>query len=184
MKHLSSRAAFIQFAQPREGYVGKRKKGKPPAKLPSFFVDVRTLAGVLLSGGFSLEQLCDALKVATPKKKTDEHGSLLSDQYIEYAVTDVQATWECYVKLKAKLKEHDLSNVTSHDLISEASLGKSYLEEMGIKPWRQVQPEGGVEDARRERDGDCVVEGGEAEVDEDAPHDHAREADHSAEVAQ
>ena len=141
VKHLSSRAAFIEFAQPREGYVGKRKKGKPPAKLPSFFVDVRTLAGVLLANSFSLEQLCGALKVATPKQQTDKHGSLLSAQYIEYAVTDVQATWECYVKLKTKLKEHGLSNATPDSLISEASLGKSYLAEMGIKPWQQVQPD-------------------------------------------
>ena len=28
-----------------------------------------------------------------------------------------------------------------HRIKSEASLGKAYLQEMGIKPWRQVQPD-------------------------------------------
>jgi hypothetical protein len=28
----------------------------------------------------------------------------------------------------------------AHQIYSEASLGKAYLREMGIKPWRQVQP--------------------------------------------
>tara|TARA_B100000678_G_scaffold122818_1_gene102766 strand:+ start:15672 stop:18155 length:2484 start_codon:yes stop_codon:yes gene_type:complete len=141
VKHLSSRAAFIEFAQPRDGYVGKRKKGKPPAPYPSFFVDVRTLAGVLLSGGFSLEQLCKELGVKTPKKNVKKHGGTLTNRYIDYAVTDVQATWESYAILKAKLEEHGLSNATPHGLISEASLGKSYLAEMGIAPWQQMQPD-------------------------------------------
>lgn len=139
VKHLSSRAAFIEFAQPGEGYKGKAKKNKPPPKIPSFFVDVRTLAGVLLSESHSLESLSASLEVETPKRTSDDHGKLLDDEYIEYALRDVQATWECYQKLTSKLAEHNLPETAAHDLVSEASLGKAYLGAMGIQPWRKVQ---------------------------------------------
>jgi hypothetical protein len=48
------------------------------------------------------------LKTETQKAKTDEHGGILSDEYLSYAVTDVQATWECYLALSERFNEHDL----------------------------------------------------------------------------
>jgi hypothetical protein len=36
--------------------------------------------------------------------------------------------------------QHKLTQTLPHRVYSEASLGKAYLREMGIAPWRQVQP--------------------------------------------
>src|SRR5271167_138440 len=37
--------------------------------------------------------------------------------------------------------QHKLTQTLPHRVYSEASLGKAYLREMGIAPWRQVQPD-------------------------------------------
>jgi hypothetical protein len=65
----------------------------------------------------------------------------LSDEYLGYAVTDVQATWECYIALSDRFGDHGLGLTRLSQILSEASLGKAYLKQMGIRPWRELQPE-------------------------------------------
>src|ERR1700722_8737343 len=141
IKHLSGRAAFIQFTSPtkRNDNPRDRREGRKIIRRGSF-VDVRTIAGALLSQPFSLDGLARHLKTATQKAKTEEHGGVLSDQYLSYAVTDVQTTWECHLALSERFGEHDLGLTRLSQVFSEASLGKAYLRQMGIKPWRELQP--------------------------------------------
>jgi hypothetical protein len=142
IKHLSGRAAFIQFTSPtkRNDNPRDRREGRKVTRR-GFFVDVRTIAGALLSQPFSLDGLARHLKTETQKAKSDEHGGVLSDQYLRYAVTDVQATSECYLALSERFSEHDVGLTRLSQILSEARLGKAYLRQMGVRPWRELQPD-------------------------------------------
>ena len=74
VKHLSGRAAFIQFTSPtkRNDNPRDRREGRRVTRRGSF-VDVRTIAGALLSQPFSLDGLARHLKTETQKAKTEEH---------------------------------------------------------------------------------------------------------------
>ena len=142
VKHLSQRASIIRFAAPFRQRTprGMRNRGLYVPIDRGSFVDVRTLAGALLTGSFSLARLSKLLKVPTQKLETHGHGKPLTDDYVRYAVQDVQATWECYLHLSGLFGNYDLST-HANQIYSEASLGKAYLKQMGVKPWRKLQPE-------------------------------------------
>ncbi len=61
-----------------------------------FFVDLKTLAAALTSTPHSLSSLGNFLGIEHRKLETAEHGGPMTEEYIHYAVQDVQATWECY----------------------------------------------------------------------------------------
>lgn len=142
IRHLSRTSAFIQFTT-RPGQFDtrgsrKRRLSVPPRR--GYFVDLNTLGSALLSHSFSLKSLADLLK--TPSRKLDvaEHGGPLSEEYIRYAVQDTQVTWECYLALIEKFKSHNFSEKLANQIQSGASIGKAYLNEMNILPWREMQP--------------------------------------------
>ena len=58
-----------------------------------------------------------------------------------YAVQDVQVTWECYQALRDRYALHALEETPMGKILSEASLGKAYLRQMGVRPFREVQPD-------------------------------------------
>ena len=142
IKHLSARAALIDFAAPGKQQTprGMRNRGMQVRHHRGYFIDVKTLAASLSSRSFSLESLCEYLKVETRKQSTEEHGGPLTADYLDYARGDVQATWECYQALKAQYNGHGLEK-PMHRVLSEASMGKAYLEQMGIKPLLACQPD-------------------------------------------
>jgi hypothetical protein len=143
IKHISSRSAFIQFAATRRQRTsrGKRKRNIWTPINRGFFVDCKTLAAALTCKSHSLKSLAIAMGVASQKQETDEHGQTLTNEYLKYAMQDTQATWECYDKLQAEYALHGLTLTESYQIKSEASLGKAYLKEMGIHPWRALQPD-------------------------------------------
>jgi hypothetical protein len=148
IKHLSQRAALIRFAgtrhekqdedqvDPEEAH--ETEEGAEPDR--GYFVDVKTLAAALTSRSHSLESLSKLLHVSTPKEASEDHGGALTDEYVRYALRDVQTTWECFEKLDNRFSTFGLVGTGLYDLYSEASLGKAYLKTMNIKPWRAVQP--------------------------------------------
>ena len=140
VKHLSPRAALIDFATPgdQDTARGMRNRGYKVPAYRGHFVDVKTAAAALLSRRFSLDSLAAHLETPTQKRKTDEHGSL-TPAYLDYARTDVQVTWECYSELNRQYAEHGLTRPIDR-LMSEASIGKAYLQEMGIKPFLGCAP--------------------------------------------
>jgi AraC-like DNA-binding protein len=143
VKHLSSRQALIQFTvpatQPRSR--GVRNRELMQRKRRGFFVDVRTLGAALLGKTDSLETLSATLEVDTPKSRSDGHGKALTEDYLDYAVGDVETTWQCYCKLVDRYTQLGLKGTPPQKIFSEASVGKAYLREMGIKPWQKVQPD-------------------------------------------
>ena len=129
VKHLSQRAAFINFG-------GKDGDDKNPDR--GFFVDVKTLAATLTSGSHSLQSLSKLLKT-TPKSPLESYDGPLTAKMVRYGMNDVQATWECFAKLAERYDTYGLK-AGLYDLYSEASLGKAFLEAMNIRPWQRVQP--------------------------------------------
>lgn len=142
IKHLSRRASLIQLSGRGQSLPrGQRRRNVvAPSRRPAF-VDISTLAIALLSGTFSLGGLAKHLNTPHQKLGTDEHGKALTPEYLDYAVQDVQVTWECFVELRRRYAEHGLEQTPVHRILSEASLGKGYLREMGIRPLREVQPD-------------------------------------------
>jgi transcriptional regulator with XRE-family HTH domain len=142
VKHLSSRAAFIQFAGVKRNFDNRRmrKAGERTVRRGSF-IDLKTIAAALTSRSFSLGSLAEFLGLAARKLDPDQHGQALSRDYLRYAMQDVQVTWEAFVALKARFDEHDLESTQLSQILSEAGLGKAYLKEMGVRPWRSVQPD-------------------------------------------
>jgi hypothetical protein len=143
VKHLSQKSAFIEFGEPpgQRTPDGQLKRGLPVANRKGFFVDVKTLAAALTSESHSLASLSAALKVETPKAASDEHGAALTPAYIEYALRDVQATYECYAHLASRYDGFGLTSTRVEKIYSEASLGKAYLKQMGVRPWMEAQPD-------------------------------------------
>ena len=142
VKHLSSRMSLIRFVGPfvqRTGRGMRKRKFDIPFERGTF-IDVRTFAAALLSGSYSLGKLSKHLQVQHQKLETDEHGGPLTEDYLAYAMQDVQTTWECFVALNLKYDNLKLETPV-HRIMSEASLGKAYLKQMGIKPWRECQPD-------------------------------------------
>ena len=108
VKHLSARAALMDFAAPgkQETPRGMRNKGDKVPHHRGYFLDVKTFAASLTSRSFSLRDLCTYLGTTTQKLDTDEHGGPITPEYLEYARADVQATWECYSKLQKQYDDH------------------------------------------------------------------------------
>lgn len=132
VKHINPRLAMMQFTNPNPGK-SRSSEGRGDA-IPAergTFIDVRTTAAAILSGGYSLERLCDTLGTPTRKLGIAEHGQPLTDAYLDYARADVAATWECFEALRERYAGFGLSRPL-HKVKSEAGLGKAMLAEMGI----------------------------------------------------
>ena len=143
VKHLSSRMALIDFASTKQRRDNRRmRREKRQAPVPrGFFVDLKTISAALLSQSFSLGSLANFLQLPSRKADTDEHGKELTPAYIEYAVQDVEVTWQAFQLLREKFDEHALAHARLDEIFSEASLGKAHLKQLGVKSWREMQPD-------------------------------------------
>lgn len=141
IKHIS-RASLMEFSGPGQRLPRGQTKRKvmAPSRRPAF-VDVSTLASALLSDTFSLGRLAKVLNTPHQKLGTDDHGKELKPEYLDYALQDVQVTWECFVDLRKRFETHALTQTPIHRIYSEAGIGKGYLREMAMRGWREMQPE-------------------------------------------
>ena len=142
VKHLNRHAAMIEFTVPasRSPEQRNREKGGSSDHHRGFFCDAKTLGDALTSGSHTLASLAKLLQTPTQKLETEEHGGPLTEEYLDYSVTDPQVTWECFEQLEQSFDRHGLSETRLHQLKSEATLGKAYLAEMGVQPWKLCQP--------------------------------------------
>jgi hypothetical protein len=102
------------------------------------FLDLRTLAFALTDKSYSLETACNDFGVEHGKQRVSDHGKV-TEEYVSYNRRDVQATSELAVKLLEEYAKHPIQlQVTK--AYSPASIGKSYLRGMGIKPILERQP--------------------------------------------
>jgi hypothetical protein len=161
VKHLNPRAALIDFGIPykQEAPGAWQRHAQRVSAHRGHFVDMKTLASALLSRRLSLKALAAHLRTPTQKHETDEHGRV-TDEYLDYARADVQVTWECFLELKNRYDAHGFAKNPDR-MLSEASIGKAYLQQMGIKPLLGCDPK-----FPRKRFGEvfCAYYGGRAEV--------------------
>ena len=142
VRHLNAREALIRFTG-SPGQLTPRSIRKKKRRVPTvrgFFVDAHTLGAALTGENLKLGTLAEKLG-ATAKTSPDEFGGPITAKFLEYAVNDVQVTWECYEKLARRYASFGLSQTPVHRVYSEASIGKGLLREIGIRPWRESQPE-------------------------------------------
>jgi hypothetical protein len=143
VQHLSRKASSISFAgtmQSKAPPKQDKRKLSPPIRR-GHFIDIGTIANALFARSFGLGDLADFLKVEHRKQPFADYNGPVTDEMIDYAIGDVEATWDCYVDLMHRFKELNLRKTVPEKIRSEASIGKGYLREMGIKPWRDVQPD-------------------------------------------
>jgi len=120
----------------RIGFVTTRSR--QPSDHAGHFIDVTMLGRALTGTHHSLKTLSKTL--GTEHQKLDaEHGAELDSSYIGYCVNDVQVTWECFQSLRDLYSSYALTQTPITQVVSEASIGKAALREMGIAPFRAVQ---------------------------------------------
>ena len=143
VKHMSQKAASISFAGRMEQPDGRghRNRGIKTGIRRGHFIDVKTLANAMFARGFSLSNLSKFLEVPNPKLDFDDFAGPVTDDMVRYAMRDVQATWECYAELIDRFNKLKLTRSIPEKIFSEAGIGKGYIREMGIAPWRTVQPD-------------------------------------------
>lgn len=101
------------------------------------FIDTQTLGRALLgTGSASLDSMSKRFKLPQGKMQAPPHGEHLTNEYIDYAVTDAQVTLNL---LRAEVKLYSKHGLDAHPamILSEASIGKSYLRKMGVLPFNE-----------------------------------------------
>jgi hypothetical protein len=140
IKHLNSRSAFFRFAKPaqQETARSQRRRGERVQFQRGNFLDVKTLAAALTSKSHRLETLADYLGVKHKGKFTD-FARPIDPEFIDYAVNDTETTRQCFEELVRRYRKHRLGMTAPQGVYSEAGLGKAYLKQMSVRPWREVQ---------------------------------------------
>jgi hypothetical protein len=140
IKHLNSRSAFFRFAKPaqQEAAQSQRRRGERPQFQRGNFLDVKTLAAALTSKSHRLKTLAEYLGVKHKGEFTD-FARPIDPEFIGYAVNDVETTRQCFDELVRRYQAHRLGMTAPQGIYSEASLGKAYLRQMRVRPWREVQ---------------------------------------------
>jgi hypothetical protein len=142
IKRVGTSAAFIRFATPdgRHPEARNRERGGDADNHRGYILDVATLGKALLGKRWTLATLADTLQTPHRKLDTDSHGATITPAYLDYARADVQVTWECHGKLDQRYSTYALST-PAYRIFSEASIGKAHLRDVGLRPWRETQPD-------------------------------------------
>lgn len=141
IRHLNSAEAFIRFTYPARQPTprGMRNRHFEVPRTRGWFVDVHTAAAALLEHRGDLRSLAKLLRTPIQKGDADYGDPAITPTFLDYAMADVQVTWECYERLAARYLALDLATPLAK-VYSAASLGKAQLDAMGIAPWADVQP--------------------------------------------
>jgi hypothetical protein len=146
VKHIDGKRALKGFTgrnacDPSDLIPDGSPTGKPETgyKFRGHFLDLRTLAFALTDKGYSLGSACEAFAVEHGKQHADAHGAI-TKEYIDYNRCDVLATSELAIKLLAEFAKHPI-NLQPTKAYSPASIGKAYLQTMGIRPILERQPD-------------------------------------------
>jgi hypothetical protein len=103
-------------------------------------VDTQQLGRAMLDpGNSSIKAMLKELKVDDEAKGEADYDGPITPEYIEYCRSDVRATWRIFVELRTLYRKHGRTREIDQ-IYSEASLGKAYLTDFGIKPFLQQNP--------------------------------------------
>jgi len=126
IKSLDSTKSFIRF--------GTSKLTK--LQYQGNFLDLRTLSFALSNEKHTLESACEFFHSPIRKNSSNEHGKI-TIRYVKYNINDVNVTYNLYLTLAKEYEKYGLSKAITK-IYSPASIGKAFLEEMGILPFDQI----------------------------------------------
>jgi hypothetical protein len=114
---IDGHRALIQFTGTKPRYDG-------------CFVDLKTLGDALTGERHTLATACETFGL--PPKREHDHDGRVTRQLLDYALNDALVTAELYV---AEVEEHQRHPIAKapHQIYSEATIGKAYLEAMGLR---------------------------------------------------
>jgi hypothetical protein len=146
VKHMDGKRSFKRFT----ATIDRDKEDKIPegAATPKpddryifrgHMLDAKTLAFALTDQSMSLERACELFGVEHGKQKVKRHG-IVTPRYIDYNRRDVLATCELTEKLLAEYALHPIP-LQATKAYSAASIGKAYLEAMGVTPLLARMPD-------------------------------------------
>jgi hypothetical protein len=148
IKSLDSKRALMGFKRYRapdavdtipEGAADRRPD--PAYHFRGHFLDLRTLAFALTNQSHSLRSACKAFGV--PPEETKGHATTfgqVTPEHIDYNRQDVRATAALYWKMQEEYARHPIT-LPITQAYSPASIGKAYLDAMGIRPVLERQPD-------------------------------------------
>ncbi len=135
IKRVGTSAAFIRFATPdgRHPEARNRENGRPSRRTTAATSSTspRSPRPCSAAAGRS-RTLAETLNTPHQKQDVDGHGQEITPEYLDYARTDVQVTWECYANLARPLRDLPAVARPLHRIFSEASIGKAHLRDLGL----------------------------------------------------
>src|SRR5579883_3423450 len=138
IKSIDSKSQFIEFTRPLRK---KTEKKKPIYK--GCFIDCKTLTFSLTNNSYDLKNALIDLECTLKKSEAKKHG-IISEEYINYNINyninDTLATYDLYRHAMKRYERYCL-NKLENKLFSPASIGKGYLEKIGIKPFLELNPD-------------------------------------------
>jgi hypothetical protein len=127
VKHISSSESYIEFHSTRY------------SKFRGYFIDCQNLARIFTDDKhISLKEACKRYNEKHQKLEANEHGKI-AKEYIAYNIEDTLATAELFTHLKEEYERFGVK-MPLPGVFSSASIGKAFLEELGIVPYMQLNP--------------------------------------------
>jgi hypothetical protein len=147
IKTLGRYKARMAFQQVKGPQLTSGQRMAPEARVPGKgvlwgkFLDTATLGRALLGpGDMRLRPLGKRFRASFHKPdRPDLHGPI-TREVLAYGHDDVRATWAIYQAERALYRKHGVQK-RIWTIYSEASLGKAYLQELGVPRFRERHPE-------------------------------------------
>ena len=129
VKSIDSKSQFIEFNKPIP-----KKNSTKSTFYRGAFVDTKTLGFVLTNDNYDLESALSDFDC--PIKVSESKKSGVSEQNFKTGLSHILAYHSLY---KQQIKRLEYFSITKpeHRLVSPASIGKSYLEKIGIKSFSE-----------------------------------------------
>jgi len=145
-KFSFSKREKLEVKTSKSGEVKYNWKSKNVRYNRGIFLDIGHLYSVFYASGtekFSLEEITKNLDLPTVKEKAKEHG-VINEEYIEYNLNDVESTYLAFREIEKYKNVIGLKELPLEECYSGASIGKHIYKELGILPFREINPD--VED--------------------------------------
>jgi hypothetical protein len=127
IKHNDSSQSFIRF------------QSTSYDRFSGTFLDLKTLAVTLTDDKhITLDKAAQLFNKKHKKLHVEKHGKI-TQEYIGYNLEDTLTTAELYWRLKEELEKYGIP-IPLNRVYSSASLGKAWLEQIGIRPFMELNP--------------------------------------------
>jgi hypothetical protein len=127
-----SKSAFFNLTKPLRPEEWPTYKVGKKTRVVCRVLDLHTLGWALFNEQYSLKTACKVLKTKNQKFDHEPSGTVNKDE-LEYARQDVRCTVDVLNALKQEFDRHPI-DLHPDKAVSPASVGKAYLQAMGITP--------------------------------------------------